>query len=191
MGAALPEWVEDPERHAYWQVINGLADARLDPEDFYGPWRAAHDSGQPRPPAKLLAQLPDDLIWPMLEDWRERFGAGVPYMWRDRASPGTPLAPRLLMHTLGASARGMARLARYLEPWGNGGLVVGRPLPPSLTWRFQIMTDEPSNVQAVCRQGAEILSQGDWSALPPFFPGDRTGWDIVPTRRATPANVEN
>lgn len=172
-----PAWLDDPERYAFWRVMNGLADTRVDPEEIYPVWRANHDAGQPRPSRELLALVPARLAWPVLESWAEVFGDAVPVGWRPAAGWRASRDQSLLFHTLALSAFGMARLGRCFA--GYRDLRFGRRLPDTLAWRFQFMPDEPAAVQAVCRAGAEQLVSGDWSALPPFFPGDRTGWDIA------------
>lgn len=172
-----PAWLDDPERYAFWRVMNGLADTRVDPEEIYPVWRAGRDAGQPSLNPEMIAMLPDRLAWPILESWAEQFRSEQPIRWGNAfGRPGTR-DQRLLISTLSRSAYGLGRLARRIRRFSD--LRFGQRLPDTLAWRFQFMPDEPPAVQAVCRAGAEQLVAGNWSALPPFFPGDRTGWDIV------------
>lgn len=178
MDVSPPEWIEDPARHAFWRVMAGVEDGRLDAEDLYPIWREHFASGEARPPIQLLTAIPETLEWPLLEVWSDRFGQERPNLWTSRRPHFVSLPQQVLLHTLMTSAQFMIRLARVLESHHSHGLAVGRPLPAGFSWRITTPPPEPALVMQICTEGADRLRSGDWSALPPFFPGDRTGANI-------------
>lgn len=106
--------------------------------------------------------------WPLLDEWRRRFEAigAVPYMWTSPSRlTGNVDDLGLLTHFVMAKGRHLQQFRPDLEPvW-----IAFSPAP------------EGPEVAAVVD---EII--GDYVAgkpgviLPPFFPGDRTGYRVLP-----------
>lgn len=113
--------------------------------------------------------------WPWFQEWHQHFAprGEVPYLWQDLAwaaakSGGQPsdLVP-LLEHSVSAT---IFRL-RNLRQWAE----MAQPLFPILA----PVNDFQGKVeQRLAREMWPKIASGDWSVLPPFFPGDRTSLQV-------------
>ena len=75
----------------------------------------------------------------------------------------------LLHHTLNATARQAWRFSEFIEWYGND------PKAPYVL-DISIIGEDRRRVERTIAEGyRKAINAGDYSNLPPFFPGDRTG----------------
>lgn len=172
-------WGDEPDVYALGVVMGGVSDPRIEPFAILGPWLAT-ERGERAQEEAFDAMIPADLEWPDLDEWERTFGPELPYMWVQ--SPAELLRPQLLRHTLWMTAYRVRALGRALRTFRDDGVRYGQPLPPGIEWRISYVAPELPAATAVAETGVADLVAGDWFALPPYFPGDRTGVHLIRSR---------
>lgn len=141
----------------------------------------------PRRERQILRQLllHREWAWPLFDKWAARFaeGGSWPGMWHDYGAAHAEEDDEamrderieILKHTLTFTASRFRKVAQHLE-WGGAD-----PSAPHVL-DIAIAGDAPGRVERkIAEPFRAAINAGDYSNLPPFFPGDRTG--LTPKRR--------
>lgn len=180
--ATAPEFV----RAGFDRVMAGIDCSSGLKVDFYDAWLPAHRSGSPReernavfihfgfygwrwPALDAAAALFEGGNWPLA--WDRMIDR--PYRWDD-IHPGMKMG--LLVQSLGHAAYTARDLANLIEPTTAEVYRIG-------------LSPDPMNCPVEAQFRAiygPAIAAGDYSALPPFFPGSRSALRAVSRRRGEP-----
>lgn len=167
----------DGARRAWDQVTAGVTGAKAELADLREPFVQAIDKGEAL--TEVETQLEDklaeaDWTWPWYEDWYAKFtGWGVyPPLWPPlvpEPDPANPYSPEEL------AAYRKAGIAPLIAHTAAMIFFRERHLGKAHQhMRYKLAhKGDPAEMKAAAEREGQIVA-GDYSVLPPFFPGDRT-----------------